>query len=94
MATTDGHDEPDLPLAKNLHDLQHGKEEDRREIEDRHGEIDRMPEEDVDLRKPHVGDMRGPVTPEPTSADARDERRAMDPDIGFKWPPIRPREVQ
>lgn len=61
---------------------------------DEHGEIARMSEDEVDIDEPHVGDARGPVLEEPQNPELADERRALDPIVGQRNPPIRPKSDQ
>ena len=70
------------------------RDEERPEVKHPHGELDRMPEEEADLDKPHVGDQHGPVIGKRGSIDPDRGDRAEDPVVGFKNPPVRPREVQ
>ena len=70
------------------------RDEERPEIDDPHGEAARLPEEEADLDTPHVGDEHGPVIGARGSVKPPAGDRAEDPIVGFKNPPVRPREVQ
>ena len=54
---------------------------------------DRYPEAEADLHEQHVGELHGPVIGEKGDIDPSTPR-AADALIGFKQPPVKPREVQ